>query len=156
MKKIRTLIILSFLTNTYFSLAQTNYTFDYMEQEISEVVSLHIKQHTLGEEIATQMQLMSESYTYKVTDAISGNETTSIEKSSILGSVNKINRYVKKAVKKGNMTREDGTQAMKTVLKIALNIRYQNTEEFEAELWEMSELTEMIDLYMKRVSMEEY
>ena len=156
MKKIKTLIVLLFLANAYFTVAQTNYTFDYMEQEVSEVVSIHIPQHALGEEIATKMQLMSESYTYKVTDAISGNESTEIEKPSILTSVNKINRHIKKAVKKGKMTKEEGTQTLSTVLKIALNIRHQNTEEFEAELWKISDTAEMLELYTKRVTMEEY
>lgn len=156
MKKVKTLIILSLFANAFFGLAQTAYTFDYMDEENSEVISIHIKQHPLGEEIATQMQLMSESYTYQVTDAISGNISNEIEKPSILSSVNKVNRHVKKAVKKGNMTKEEGVEVMKTVLRIALNIRHQNTEELEAELWTISAPAELMDLFTKRITMEVY
>ena len=82
-----------------------DYTFRYDMQEMEEVVNTQeIKPHFLGNEIATRLQLLKESYTYKEPNEISGTENAVIEKPSIYNAVRKVNRYLKKAVKKGDIS----------------------------------------------------
>ncbi|MEM9341077.1 MAG: hypothetical protein AAGA66_20255 [Bacteroidota bacterium] len=135
---------------------QSDYSFDYQEKELSEVSDAFVKKHFLGENVAQQMQLLRESYTYKVEDEISKVVNTVIEKPSIYNSVNKMNKYLKKKVKSKEITLEEAEKTLSKVLMITLNIRHQDTADLEEELWELKDPTQLNDLYTNRIALSSY
>ncbi len=136
--------------------AQDKYQFDYQEKELTGVSEAFVKKHFLGEAVALQMQLLRESYTYKVEDQISKVVNTVIEKPSIYNSVSKVNKYLKKKLKSKEITTEEAEQVLSNVLIITLNIRYQDTAALEEELWKLKDPKEINDLYSNRVALNSY
>lgn len=133
--------------------AQDSYYFEYQEKEQTELNFPSTKRHFLGDEIARKMQLLKQSYTYQTETMMTNVLNTSIEKPSIYYSVSKINKYLKKEVKKGGISENDAKSIMENVLNIALNIRYQDTQDFEKELWDIKDPSEITDLYSNRVEL---
>ena len=99
------------------------------------------------------MQLLRETYTYKSESVITNVTTTEIEKPSIYYSVNKINKYLKKEVKKGGISEDEAKDILMKALIVTLNIRHQNTEKLEKELWSLKDPKEITNLYTKRISL---
>lgn len=127
------------------------YQFQYQEKEQGEIESISFKDHFLGEEIAIKMQLMKENYTYRVMDEITRVESTEIEKASIYYSVNKLNKYLKKGIKKGEIEKEQAKELLENVLTVAINIRYQETAELEKELWGLKDPKVIATLYDREI-----
>ncbi len=117
--------------------AQDKYTFYYQEEEMAEVMSTsEIKKHDFGDDIAYKFQLLDESYTYvEPSSPTNPVDKIVIEKMSIYNSVKKVDKYLRKSVKKSMMTKDEAISALDNVLNVALNIRYQDTVEFEEILW---------------------
>ena len=115
------------------------YQFEYQEKEQQEIESTIFKKHYLGEEIAIKMQLMKEEYTYQIKDEIALTESTEIEKASIYKSVNKVSKYLKKGIKKGEISEAEAKETLAKILDVAINIRYQETAELEEELWSLKD-----------------
>ncbi len=132
-----------------------DFTFEYAMKELEEVQSSdEVKTHFLGNEVAMKMQLLAESYTYKVEDEITGTAKITVEKPSIYNSVKKTERYLKKGLKKGNITQEEAKLQFDTILNIALNIRYQDTQQLEEVLWDIKDPDQIASLYTSKVKLE--
>lgn len=128
------------------------FVFNYNMKELDEVQqSTDIKDHFLGEDIAKKMQLLKESYTYKEVNEISQTEFTVVEKPSIYRSVNKMSKYLQKDVKKGRISKEKAYTQLDNVLNIAINIRYQDTEKLEKELWKIKEPENLKALFSDQI-----
>ena len=81
-----TLILLALIG--FNTLLAQDFTFRYTMEELNDVQNeMDIKQHFLGDDIATKFQLLKESYTYIEKDDISLSEKTIVEKPSIYYSV---------------------------------------------------------------------
>ena len=153
MKRVYLLIGVLLFVGALSSKAQSDYQFEYQEKELTEVTSPFVKKHFLGEQIAVQLQLLRETYTYKDDGVISNTETTVVEKPSIYHSVAKVNKYLKKEVKKGILSTDEAEETLSQVLKVTLNIRYQDTEKLEEELWSLKNPQEITKLYTSRIDL---
>ena len=132
-----------------------DFVFSYNMKEMEDVQSqADIKKHFLGDEIALKMQLLKESYTFIVVDEINNTQRTSVEKPSIFYSVKKTEKYLKKALKKGQIDEEEAITQFDNVLNIALNIRYQDTKALEDLLWDIKDPNQIATLYESRVKLE--
>jgi len=137
--------------------AQDNFESEYQEKEFKEVQNINnIKKHSLGESIARKLQLLREAYTYKEVSGINNAETVITEKSAIFTTTKKVIRYFEKNAKKGIMDKDIATMKAEEVIDVALNIRYQQTEELEAVLWKTKDAEELFNLYANRVNMDGY
>lgn len=152
MKRVLLLVIVVFSVSSL-ATAQDAYKFEYRKLEKSEVEAPFYKEHFLGDEVAEKMQLLKESYTYKVYNEVSQANVAVIEKQPIFFSVNKVSKYLKKQIKKGGMTESQAKEVMNNVLSIALNIRYQETEKLETELWKMKDPEAIAKLFDERISL---
>ncbi len=130
------------------------YQFEYQEKEQKEIENTIFKKHYLGEDIAIKMQLMKEEYTYQIKDEISLTESTAIEKASIYNSVNKVNKYLKKSVKKGQISEEEAKEILDRILDVVINIRYQETAELEEELWSIKDPVAVTSLFDEEIAMQ--
>ncbi len=134
-----------------------SFSFRYQQEELKdmEISEEMLKDHFLGYEIAKKMQLLKESYTYQEPGtATQPVGATVVEKPSIFYSVKKIERHLKKATKKEMIGEDDARAQLNSILDIALNIRYQETEKFEQILWDIKDPEEMATLYSSRVKLE--
>ncbi len=136
--KLKLNVLATFILALVFSVRSTSaqsYMFRYDGKEQEEVQETNIKKHLLGEEIGLKMQLLKESYTYKEFNSISRSEMTITEKPSIYNSVKKVSKHLCKGVKKGTIEVKVAQKQLNHIITIALNIRYQDTQQLESELW---------------------
>lgn len=106
------------------------FEFENPEVEISETSS--IGSHFFGDEAAVRVYKLIKLYTYQQpVSSIDPSLTTIVEKPAIYAAVKKLERYYKKAAKKGHLEKEYAATQFLQVLDVALSIRHQYTEEFE-------------------------
>ena len=131
------------------------FTFRYTREELVDVQhEIDIKPHFLGEGIAVKMQLLRESYTYRQRNKITLQERNVVEKPSIYYSVKKMNNYLKKEIRRGNLSRKEANEQLNNALNIALNIRYQETEKLEELLWKIKDPDKIAIFYSQNVKLE--
>jgi hypothetical protein len=108
--------------------------------------------HFLGDEIAKKMYLLDKTYVFE-TELAPGNPatTTTIRKPLIYKSVKKIEAYLKKSLRKKELSTAQATDQFNKVLEVAINIIYQGTDSFENQLRILENPADLLDLYTKRV-----
>lgn len=149
----RKLLVVAILTVPFTYLNAQKYQFEYREKEQEPIQGISYKKHFLGDEIAQKIQLVKEAYTYSLENEITRVSSTAVEKPSIYYSVNKVNKYIKKSLKNGSMTKEDAIQVLDNMLNVVINIRYQETEELEQELWSVKDPVTITSLYNEGIAM---
>lgn len=135
---------------------QDVFSFAYTEEETVDVITeADIKGHYLGDDIAYKMQLLRESYTYvEPASATSPADKIIVEKQPIFFSIKKMDKFFKKSIKKGEMTREEAKAKLSYAIDVALNIRYQETDELEDLLWKVKDPSEIAKIYSDRVRLD--
>ena len=149
----RKIVLIACLVAPMAFVSAQKYQFEYQEKEQKEIESTIFKKHYLGEEIAIKMQLMKEEYTYQIKDEIALTESTEIEKASIYNSVNKVSKYLKKGIKKGEISEEEAKETLDKMLDVVINIRYQETAELEEELWGLKDPVALASFFDTEVSL---
>ncbi|MEO9474910.1 MAG: hypothetical protein ABJG41_05235 [Cyclobacteriaceae bacterium] len=135
------------------------YRFDYMEESIdmSLLEPGQVYDHFLGTEVGKKMYLLKESYTWRdEPDPIKPTPTVVIEKPSIYNNIKKLERYYKKSIKKDKITVEDASAEFVNILDIALQVRYQATQELEDYLKSIKEVEEIATVFSKNVELSYY
>ncbi|NQW26574.1 MAG: hypothetical protein HQ474_01570, partial [Flammeovirgaceae bacterium] len=128
------------------------FVFSYDMKETKEVEFIdRITPHFLGDDIATKIELLKESYTYEIYNELSFTSQNVVEKSVIYFSMEKVEKGLKKKIKSGLLSEEDAAKIFNTALTICLNIRYQDTEGFEETLWKTKGADDLIDLYQNKI-----
>jgi len=124
------------------------------EQQIRELSSELIESHDLGEMVAKKFYLLDSKYTYEVA-LIPGNpqSKTMVRKPVIYDSVYKIEKYLKKSVKKGEMSVENATTIMNKVLDVANCILTVDTGNFEKEIDQRKDPQALTQLFMNQVKL---
>ncbi len=128
------------------------YQFDYVGSENDELQDTPTS-HFLGEEISTKMGLLKDSYTYLEYNSVSQVETPRVEKPAIYFSVKKVNKHLKKQVKKGVVEKEEAQKHLDTILTVALNIKNQSTDKLESDLEGIKDPNEIIAFFENEVEM---
>src|SRR5664280_246474 len=109
-------------------------------------------EHLLGELVAKKIYLLNEFYTSEE-NLFPGNPATKtvIKKPVIYEAVKRIERDLKKSVKKGETSVSDASSIMNTVLDIALNVQTEDTRDFEKAIESANSTKSKIDLFTKMV-----
>lgn len=131
------------------------FEFQYQEMELDEAYIESLSPHRFGPPFTNMMQLLNEYYVYEETSKVSGTTTKFIQKSAIYYSVKKTNKYVLKGLKKKLITEEKARADLERVLKVALNIRHQNTEELEDVLYKIKDAEDIIAFYYSNITLTE-
>ncbi len=91
--------------------------------------------HVLGNEVARKMMLLQETYTYVERGTLMApGDKTIIKKPDIYYSVKKLNKYYKKAVKKGIVDEDQAAKNLTSAVEKSYSIFYEDTEKFEQYL----------------------
>jgi hypothetical protein len=111
-----------------------------------------IGSHFLGDDVAKKMYLLDKTYTYESKIA-PGNPavTTSIRKPAIYNSVKKIESYLKKSIRKKEITEAIAAEQFNKVVDVALNVFFQDTEALENQLKSTDKATDLLQLYTQRI-----
>ncbi len=133
------------------------FSFNFLEDRLdaSGISEASIPGHYLGVDIAKKLELLKSTYTWKEEGTPnSPTSKTIVEKPAIYYSVKKLDKYYKKAIKKGEISEEEARDAFTKALDIALFIRYQETDAFESTLRTLKEESDIALLYTKKVKLE--
>jgi len=127
------------------------YSRDYELDQISSDIA---GEHFLGETTAKKFYLLDGKYTSQEA-VVPGNPLTKtvIMKPVIYDAVKRIEKHLKRKVKKGEISIDSANTIMNKVLDIALNIRVADTEKFEAALGSLNDNDARIDLFINRVQL---
>ena len=122
------------------------------ENELENITIEMAGNHQLGDLISKKLYLFYEKYTSQ-TALAPGNPAvkTVIKKPVIYESVKRIERDLKRAVKKGEIPVSLATSELNTVLDVALNILTTDTKDFENALNSSRSTESKIELFTKRV-----
>lgn len=150
-----TLISLTFVG--YSQESQETFSFSFIEDKLddSSVDLATVGGHYLGSDIAIKLELLKGSYTWKEEGTANSPTTkTVVEKPAIYYSLKKLDKYYKKAIKKGEVTEDEAKDEFIKALDIALFIRYQETAAFETKLRELKEESDIALLFTEKVKLE--
>jgi hypothetical protein len=123
-----------------------------IESELENISGELAGNHPFGETIAKKVYLFNEKYTSQVAIA-PGNPAnkTVIKKPVVYESVKRIERDLKRSVKKGEILLTTATSEFSIVLDVALNIVTIDTEDFENAIKSSGNTHSRIELFTKRV-----
>ncbi len=124
------------------------------ESDLSNISNDMIEQHVFGELVSRKLYLLDSKYTYKV-PIVPGNPQmrTIVRKPVIYDAVLKIERYLKKSVKKGAISMETASADFNKVLDVAINICTADTKSFEKEISSSDNVVSLVNLLTKRVNL---
>ena len=124
------------------------------EYELERISSEIAGNHVFGELVARKLYLFDEKYSSQVALA-PGNPAskTVIKKPVIYESVKRIERDLKRSVKKGEITLTMAASEFNTVLDVALSVLTTDTKDFERAIELSGNTKSKIELYIKRVTL---
>lgn len=150
MKRKYILVICCLISATFITAQNTTKTFvfDTYTQSIN-IENIHeYSSHELGDIIARKMQVIENTFLVRYDTKIGlTSSEIEIQKPDILESVEKIDKYYRKAVKKGIIDRELATQKLSNYLDIAYTLFYEDSIEFEKALGKAKKAEDIITLY---------
>jgi hypothetical protein len=124
------------------------------DEEMTGMKDKLVESHFLGDEIARKVYLFKEMYGYLEPVAPGNSATKTIfRKPVISNSVKRIERYLKKQVKTGEIPVETARSEYNKVLDVALNIININTDNFEKRLTSASDAAELLNVYIQEVNL---
>jgi hypothetical protein len=124
------------------------------ENDIASISEDALQDHVFGQLIARKVFLLESKYTSQV-PVIPGNPQTKtiIRKAVIYDAVHKMEHYLKKSVRKGNMSSEIATGLFDKVLDVALNVYAADSNNFEKTISKIDDPADLIVLFTKRVNL---
>jgi hypothetical protein len=124
------------------------------EQQISEISSELIESHEFGDMVSKKFYVFDSKYTYEM-PSVPGNpqSKTVVRKPVVYESVYKIEKYLKKSFKKGEISLENATTIMNKVLDVANCVLTVDTSNFEKEIEERKNPQTLTQLFMNQVKL---
>lgn len=124
------------------------------DYDLNSISKDMIGEHTFGQSVSEKLYLLESKYTYEV-PIVPGNPQTRtmVRKPVIYDAVKKIERHLKKAVKKGEITTESASGDFNKVLDVAFNVLTAETESFEKTISETNDVNSLTSLFTKRVNL---
>jgi hypothetical protein len=132
------------------SIQAPKYTYSYAvdQNALSSIDKSMITEHPFGDGIARKMHLLQDSYTYiEAATPTSPGEKTVVVKPYIYNSVLKVNRSLKKEVKKGVVSMEAAIADLDNCLNVAISIAGDETRDFESDLRKAKDVAEIIQVF---------
>ncbi|MDP3916027.1 MAG: hypothetical protein Q8R96_20045 [Bacteroidota bacterium] len=124
------------------------------DHDLNSISKDMIGEHAFGQSVSEKLYLLESKYTYEV-PIVPGNPQTRtmIRKPVIYEAVKKIERHLKKLVKKGEITTETASYDFNKVLDVAFNVLTAETESFEKTIGETNDVNSLTSLFTKRVTL---
>lgn len=124
------------------------------EVDLNSVSKDLIGEHTFGQTASEKLYLFESKYTYEV-PIVPGNPQmrTMIRKPAIYDAVKRIERHLKKSVRKGEISLESASSDFTKVLDIAFNVLTAETEDFEKAITDSKDNYSLTNLFTQRVKL---
>lgn len=124
------------------------------ESDLSAVSDDLLEPHPFGNLVSRKLYLIKSKYTHEV-PVIPGNPQTKtvIRKPAIYEAVTRIEHYLKKSVRKGNLSNEAAAITFNKVLDVALNAFAADSDNFEKTISKTDDLVSLITLFTNRVNL---
>jgi viroplasmin and RNaseH domain-containing protein len=124
------------------------------DYELESITAEMAGDHIFGETIAKKIYLLESKYTSEV-EIVPGNPQTRtvIRKPLIYETVKRIEKLLKKEVKKGTLTSDSATTSLNKVLDVALNILASDTENFESAIEALDNTESKLLLFTNQVKL---
>jgi hypothetical protein len=122
--------------------------------DLKAISSEMIGDHFLGKLVSEKLYLLEAKYTYQV-PIVPGNPQTRtmVRKPVIYDAVRKIERNLKKQVKKGEVSTEVASNEFNKVLDVAFNVLTAETTSFEKAITETNDVNLLTNLFTQRVTL---
>jgi hypothetical protein len=124
------------------------------EYDLRAIPNDMVEQNFLGDLVSRKLYLLESRYTYQVS-IVPGNPQTKtvVRKPVIYEAVQRIERHLKKSVKKGEISIETASIDFNKVLDIAYNILTVDTESFEKAISKTDDVVSLTNLFTKQVNL---
>jgi len=124
------------------------------DADLNSVSKDMISEHVLGTLVSEKLYLLEAKYTYQV-PIVPGNPQTRtiVRKPVIYDAVIKIERHLKKSVKKGEISTETASTEFNKVLDVAFNVLTAETSSFEKAITQTNDVNSLTNLFTKRVTL---
>lgn len=124
------------------------------DHDLNSISKDMIGEHAFGQSASEKLYLLESKYTFEV-PIVPGNPKTRtmVRKPVIYDAVKKIERHLKKSVKKGEITTESASDDFNKVLDVAFNVLTAETESFEKTISETNDVNSLTSLFTKRVNL---
>jgi hypothetical protein len=111
-------------------------------------------EHFFGDIVSRKLYLFGSKYTFEV-QVVPGNPQTKtvVRKPVIYDAVIKIERFLKRSAKKGEITVETATEEFNKVLDVAINVLTSDTGSLEKAISNTNDAASLINLLTKRVNL---
>ncbi len=118
--------------------------------ELEHIDAQYVDRHFLGQEIAKKRYLLDETFTKRVPIA-PGNPSmkTEITKPALYYAVNDVEKYLRRALRKGQVSEEQARAHMHCMLDAILNTYYLETDELEEKVRACDCPEEMISIFVE-------
>ena len=125
-----------------------------IDEDLNKISDDKVSDHLFGQQVARKMVFLDEKYTFEV-PIVPGNPQTKtmIRKPVIYDAVLKIERYLKKSVKKREISAESASDKYNKVLNVAINILTVNTSDFEEAIIKSRDLQSLSNLFIDHVKL---
>ncbi len=122
--------------------------------DLNAILKENVSEHFLGDLVSRKLFLLETKYTYRF-EIIPGNPQTRtvVRKPAIYEAVLKIERYLKKLVKKGDISVEKASTDFNKVLDVALNVLTTDTNSFEKAIRRTEDVSALLNLLTKQVNL---
>lgn len=116
--------------------------------DYSDVNLQQVKDHPLGREVAIKLTLINDRFTYVVEPTpTTPSSRTEVIKPAIYNSIQKLNRYYKKSVKKGVLEPDVARTEFLKYINYALILYGEDTDNFEHSLGKAKKIEDITALY---------
>ena len=124
------------------------------ENDLNAITQEMAGDHFLGGLVSRKLYLLDSKYTFEV-QTVPGNPQTRtiVRKPVIYDAVKKIERYLKKSVKKGETPIENASVEFNKVLDVAINVLTADTKGLEKTISNAGDVAALINLLTKRVNL---
>lgn len=106
-----------------------------------------VPRHYLGENVALLNYLVRQTYVTNRSDVSSSTLGRNVEKPAIFASIQRMNRQLRKAVRKGVYSKKEAAEIFSDCLEKAYSLYYVETEGLEAVMREIETLEQCVSLY---------
>ncbi|GEM_PF-1384735 len=104
--------------------------------------------HMLGDVIAKKMKVINNTFLVRFETKVGlSSSDVEVQKPDILESVEKLDKFYKKAVKKNLIDKQTATQQLSNYLDIAYTLFYEDSANFEKKLGQADKAEEIMALY---------
>jgi len=153
MRKFFLLTALLFFGVAAFAQTEEEYEFLDLSEEIEEVeVPRYEKKHYLGEKFTKMFFALKEQYVYTPEKtSINMDPSPTTEKPAIYNSVKRMDKYYRRLLKKGKISKEEVIKKLSTIVAVGYSIRYEETQTLEDMLWKMKDPTKLEALFTEKI-----